>query len=238
MHFLLEAFIIPFTIVLLLLIVVLLLKNIFPLGGNNNLGTIIVIAAMILFASIVLPFLPMLPLQLVVLNFIFGLSCLAIPFDKMPRDYLQTPRRWSFKNLPEFMFWFGPASAITNIISFGFLFFIICPHLSAGSQTLFVSIFRTGWFIENLWVQEMAIRALRDRHLPFIKQHATSAVIMVSFVAGIIGTAISYTATGQILQFTALPSEYLILVFALMIFYLLLTSLIKLIYLKHKKFLI
>lgn len=201
---------------------------------SANFGNVI----SILLASCLLPFLPMRPLQLLVLNLIYGLSCLAIPFDRMPKDYLQTPRKWSFKNMPKFMFFFGPASSIFDLITFAALYFVICPHLAGNNPSLFIAYFYTGWFIENLWIQEMAIHSLRDRHLAFIKQHASGLVIAITLGAAIIGTLIPDTALGKMLGFVFLPGSYLGLVLILIIAYLLLTTIIKYIYLKHERFLI
>lgn len=206
----------------------------FKLILSSNLGSVI----SILIASLALPFLPMLPLQLLVLNLIFGLSCLAIPFDRMPPAYLKTPRKWSFKKLPQFMFYFGPATSIIDVITFATLFFVICPHLAGANHSLFMAIFHTGWFIENLWVQEIAIHALRDRRFPFLRQHATGIVLAVTLLAAAIGTILPYTDLGNLLHFTALPDTYLIFVLAMLVLYLVLTSLIKIIYLKREKFLI
>lgn len=201
---------------------------------TSGLGNVI----SIVLASLFLPFLPMLPLQLVVLNLIFGLSCLAIPFDKMGPDYVQTPRNWSFKKLPKFMFCFGPASAIADLFTFAILYFFVCPHLAAGDSSVFVASFHTGWFIENLWVQEMAIHTLRDRRPAFIGQHATGMVIIITFLAALIGSALPYTVLGQLIGFKALPNTYFIFVILAVLLYLIITSLIKLLYLKREQFLI
>lgn len=193
----------------------------------------------LLLGSLLLPFLPIQPLQLLVLNLIYGLSCLAIPFDRMPKDYLHEPRKWSFKNMPEFMLTFGPASSVFDLITFAVLYFVICPRLAGGNQALFAAFFNTGWFIENLWIAEMVIHTLRDRRLAFIRQHASGIVTLVTFGAAIIGTLLPDTALGKMLGFVFfMPASYLTFVFILIIGYLLLTSLIKYIYLKHKKFLI
>lgn len=218
-------------------------------AGRNTLGNIMKYFKIILSANfgniislivscLMLPFLPILPVQLIILNFIFGLSCLAIPYDKMPEKYLELPHTWSFKDLPKFMIFFGPLSSIADIITFAALYFVFCPQIAAGNQALFIMAFHTGWFIENLWVQEIAIHTLRDRKFAFFAQHATSVVLITTFAAGIIGTMISDSVLGQILHFVSLPSLYLLFILCIVIFYVLLTSLVKIIYLKREKFLI
>ncbi len=210
---------------------------------SSNFGNIL----SILVASSFLPFLPMLPLQLLILDLLYGTSCLSIPFDKMSPRYLEVPRTWSTKKLPKFMLYFGPTSSIFDIITFGLLFFVVCPqlvggqwgHLSAAQTIAFIAIFHTGWFIESLWTQEMVIHALRDEKVPFIGQRATTAVVLSTFGAGIIGTLLPYNATlAKALSFGPMNGSYLLMVLGLLIVYILLTSVVKRAYLKHEEFLI
>lgn len=139
---------------------------------SSNFGNIL----SILVASSFLPFLPMLPIQLLILDLMYGTSCLSIPFDTMNKHYLSEPRKWSTKKLPKFMFYFGPTSSIFDIITFALLFFMVCPQVTGTSyaaasttqKLIFSAIFCTGWFIESLWTQEMVIHALRDPKLPLL----------------------------------------------------------------------
>jgi P-type Mg2+ transporter len=209
---------------------------------SSNFGNIL----SILVASSFLPFLPMLPLQLLVLDLLYGTSCLSLPFDEMSDDYLKEPRIWSTKKLPKFMFYFGPTSSIFDIITFGLLYFIVCPYLVGGSfnalnpsnQAAFIALFHTGWFIESLWTQEMVIHALRDQRLPFIGQHATTTVIVATFGAGIIGTLIPFTSLATKLGFGHMPLSFMWVILGILVLYILLTTLVKHYYLKGEKILI
>ncbi|RHW51590.1 magnesium-translocating P-type ATPase [Lactobacillus bombicola] len=209
---------------------------------SSNFGNIL----SILVASSFLPFLPMLPLQLLVLDLLYGTSCLSLPFDEMSDDYLKEPRIWSTKKLPKFMFYFGPTSSVFDILTFGLLYFIICPYLVGGSfnaispsqKIAFIALFHTGWFIESLWTQEMVIHALRDRRLPFIKQHATTTVVLSTFGAGIIGTLIPFSSLAGKLGFGKMPLSFMWIILGILILYILLTTLVKHFYLKDEKFLI
>ena len=115
---------------------------------SSNFGNIL----SILVASSFLPFLPMLPIQLLILDLMYGTSCLSIPFDTMNKHYLSEPRKWSTKKLPKFMFYFGPTSSIFDIITFALLFFVVCPqvigtsYVAAGAtqKLIFSAIFCTG----------------------------------------------------------------------------------------------
>ncbi|WP_289762335.1 magnesium-translocating P-type ATPase [Lactobacillus intestinalis] len=203
-------------------------------------------ALSLIIASLCLPFLPLSPFQLVVLNLIFAISCLAIPYDKMSSEYLDKPRNWRIKQLPKFMVIFGSVSTLFDVITFAALFFVICPYLMGGnynelslnSKNAFAALFNTGWFIETLWLQELIIHVLRDGKFPFIKQHATSTVILATIIAGLIGTMLAYSNLSGLFHFAELPSSYLWFVLIMMVLYILVASIVKYFYLKKKKFLI
>ena len=210
---------------------------------SSNFGNIL----SILVASSLLPFLPMLPLQLLILDLIYGTSCLAIPFDTMNEKYLSVPRKWSMKTLPKFMFFFGPTSSIFDIITFALLFFVVCPHAvgtsfanaNAMQKIIFSSIFWTGWFIESLWTQEMVIHALRDPKVPFISQHAAPVVTFATIGAALIGTVLPFiNSIAHAMKFGAIPVYYLGIVAILLMLYILLTAVVKKWYLKSETYLI
>lgn len=210
---------------------------------SSNFGNIL----SILVASSFLPFLPMLPVQLLILDLMYGTSCLSIPFDTMNKHYLSEPRKWSTKKLPKFMFYFGPTSSIFDIITFALLFFIVCPQIigssyagaTASQKLLFSAVFCTGWFIESLWTQEMVIHALRDPRLPFIKQHATAIVTWATIGMAAIGTMLPFIIpVAKAVKFGPIPVYFLGIVFILLILYIALTMLVKKWYLKSEKYLI
>ena len=200
----------------------------------------------ILIASLFLPFLPMLPLQIVILDLLYGVSCLSIPFDTMNPHYLEIPRKWHVKKLPKFMFTFGPVSSFFDIITFCFMFYYLCPALvghvyadaNLSDKISFMAIFCTGWFIESLWTQEMAIQVLRDPRLPFVHQHATLPVSIATFGVALIGTILPFTPLAKIMNFGLIPIKYLVFVAVMLILYIGLASLVKKWYMKGEKYLI
>lgn len=200
----------------------------------------------ILIASLFLPFLPMLPLQIVILDLLYGISCLSIPFDTMNPHYLEVPRKWHVKKLPKFMLTFGPVSSLFDIFTFYFLFYYLCPQLvghaylgaTMNEKISFMAIFCTGWFIESLWTQEMVIQVLRDPRFPFVKQHATLPVIIATFGVAIIGTIIPFTPLAKIMNFGVVPIEYLGFVAVMLVLYIGLASLVKKWYMKRETYLI
>lgn len=210
---------------------------------SSNFGNIL----SILIASSFLPFLPMLPVQLLILDLIYGTSCLSIPWDKMNENFLRVPRKWEVNKLPKFMFYFGPTSSIFDVITFGLLYFWICPSVvgtsytacSVAQKAIFVSVFWAGWFIESLWTQEMVIQALRDPAIPFIQQHSSGAVMFATIGAGLLGTFMPYINNlAKVLRFGPIPDFYILVVLGLLILYICLTTVVKKFYLRHEKFLI
>ncbi|TSO25750.1 magnesium-translocating P-type ATPase [Lactobacillus sp. LL6] len=199
-----------------------------------------------IIASIFLPFLPMMPLQIVVMNLLFGMSCLLIPFDKMPKSYLDKPKKWAIRRLPKFMIIFGSVSTIIDIITFALLFFWICPQIAGGNfyeiskaqQIIFVTSFYTGWFIESIWIQEIVIHVIRDKRFPFIFQHATPPVIMGTLFAAIVGTILPFSFLSKDLAFGPMPQSFLLVILILLLGYVLLMSLVKILYLQKNDFLI
>ena len=122
----------------------------------------------VLVASIALPFLPMLPIQILILNLIYDISCISIPWDNVDKDYLQVPRKWDASSIGKFMLWIGPTSSLFDIVTYAVMFFIICPMVCHGgyndygvNKTLFMAVFNAGWFVESLCSQTMVIHIIR-----------------------------------------------------------------------------
>lgn len=209
---------------------------------SSNFGNIL----SILVASSFLPFLPMLPIQLLVLDLMYGTSCLSIPFDTMSDKYLEVPRKWKIDKLPKFMFYLGPTSSIFDIVTYAVLYFLVCPQVvgssyaaaTPGQKAMFATVFCTGWFIESLWTQEMIIHVLRAPGMPFIKQHSTWLVTLATIGVAIIGTIIPFTSFGEKMNFAHIPVSYLGVVLLILIAYLLFTTLVKKSYLRHEQYLI
>lgn len=209
---------------------------------SSNFGNIL----SILVASSFLPFLPMLPIQLLVLDLMYGTSCLSIPFDTMSDKYLKVPRKWKIDKLPKFMFYLGPTSSIFDIVTYVVLYFLVCPQVvgssyaaaTPGQKTMFAAVFCTGWFIESLWTQEMIIHVLRAPGMPFVKQHSTRLVMFATIGIAIIGTIIPFTSFGEKMNFAHIPISYLGVVLLILIAYLLFTTLVKKSYLRHEQYLI
>lgn len=200
----------------------------------TNFGSIITMV----IASLILPFLPLLPLQLLILDLIYSISCLVIPFDSVSKNYVKKPQKWSIRKWPKFVIAFGPIPAIIDFITMALMFYVICPHLVGPNyhHWVFISLFYSGVFVESLWTREIMIHTLRDERFPFFGQHATPVVFLVTFGLAIWGTALPSSSIAASLGMTDLPFSFLLLIFGLELIYVLLTTIVKKIYLKNGRF--
>ena len=170
----------------------------------------------VLVASAFLPFLPMLPIQILVLNLIYDISCIAIPWDNVDIDFLRRPRKWDATSMSHFMLWIGPTSSVFDITTYLLMFFYICPLIAGGpwatlspeSQILFTALFHTGWFVESLWSQTLVIHMIRTPKIPFIQSRASLQLGLLTTLGIAIGTILPYTWLGTQLEMLSLPFEY------------------------------
>lgn len=209
------------------------------LTASSNFGNMF----SVLVASVFLPFLPMMPLQILLLNFIYDLSCMSIPWDTMDQDYLEKPKQWQINSIGKFMIWFGPASSIFDITTFLLMFFVICPSVAGGnfaslssiSQTYFIALFQSGWFVESLWSQTIVLHALRTDKIPIIQSKASLILTTITSLGIVIGTVIPFTNFGKNLGLSNLPVDYWFWLLLTILAYLLFTTLIKLVYIRRYK---
>ena len=200
----------------------------------TNMGSIIAMAV----SSLLLPFLPLLPLQVLILNLLFSLSCLVIPFDSVSENYVKKPQKWSIRMWPKFVLNFGPIPAIVDFIAMALMFYVICPYLVGSNyhHWVFISLFYSGIFVESLWTRVMIIHTLRDERFPFFKQHATPIVFLVTFGLAILGTMLPSSSIAPSLGLMQLPFSFWGVVLLLEVIYILLTTLVKHLYLRKEKF--
>lgn len=157
----------------------------------------------IVLSSVFLPFLPMLPTQLLAQNLLYDISQLAIPWDQMDPEFLKTPRHWDSSGLLRFIVWLGPISTIFDFITFGILWWIFGAN-SLSEQSLF----QTGWFVEGLLSQLLVVHFIRTEKIPFFQSIASPFVIQMTLFIGTIGIAIPYSVLQMNLHFTSLPLSY------------------------------
>ncbi|MGL5617138.1 MAG: magnesium-translocating P-type ATPase [Sarcina sp.] len=193
----------------------------------------------VLIASAFLPFLPMLASQILILNLIYDISCIAIPWDNVDEEFLKEPRSWNANSIGTFMKFIGPVSSIFDIATYLVMFFVICPAVAGGgyndptvNKELFAIVFNTGWFIESLWSQTLVIHMIRTEKIPFIKSRASKLVTISTTIAIIVGTALPFTAVGKVLSMTILPFNYFIWLIVIIVCYMVLITVVKKVYIK------
>ena len=192
----------------------------------------------VLAASVFLPFLPMTPLQILVLNLLYDVSCTAMPWDNVDEEFLRKPRNWNTDSIRRFMFWLGPTSSVFDLTTYALLFWVICPAvvpmpaggwqaMSSVDQASFAALFQAGWFVESLWTQTMVIHMLRTPGVPLLHSRAAWQVTLLTSLGVAVGTAIPFTALGQGLDMGALPASYFPWLAAVLAGYLALATLVK-----------
>ncbi len=189
----------------------------------------------VLVASTFLPFLPMLPLQILFLNLIYDISCVSIPWDHMDKEYLDKPKRWNASSIGNFMIWLGPTSSVFDITTYLLMYFIICPAVVGGDfhtltpeqQVAFIAVFHAGWFVESLWSQTLVLHALRTPKIPFIQSRGSFIMTAITSLGIAVGTFLPFTNFGQSLGMAVLPSAYWLWLTATIIAYLALVTIVK-----------
>ena len=205
---------------------------------SSNFGNIF----SLLFASIFLPFLPMAPVHLIVLNLVYDLSCIALPFDNVDSEFLKKPRIWSANSITRFMAWIGPISSIFDVLTYLILYFIVVPMLIGGSYQAsseqagaFITLFQTGWFIESMWTQTMVIYMLRSPKLPFVQSRPALSVIVTTMVAALFVTSLPYSLFSSVLKMAPLNGTYFLFLFLIIVLYMVSITFIKHLYIKRYK---
>ena len=205
---------------------------------SSNFGNIF----SLLFASIFLPFLPMAPVHLIVLNLIYDLSCIALTFDIVDKEFLKKPRIWEANSIMRFMAWIGPISSVFDIITYMLLYFLVVPMIlghgynhGAADAAAFIMVFQTGWFIESMWSQTMVIHMLRSPKLPFIQSRPAFSVVVTTLAAAFFVTSLPYSPLASILKLSQLNGLYFVLLFAIIVLYMLSVTVVKRIYIKKYK---
>lgn len=203
---------------------------------SSNFGNILSIVC----ASAFLPFLPMTTIQILLLNLLYDIICIILPWDHVDAEALSSPREWSGKTLGRFMRFFGPISSIFDMITFSFLYFVLCPKLTGGLlftqltdvslQFRYISLFHTGWFLESMWTQVLIIHMLRTKKIPFLQSRPTAPVMLITIIGILLFTVLTFTPMVSTLGLTALPLWYFGFLLIIVAGYMLLTTLLKRIY--------
>ena len=186
--------------------------------ASSNFGNIF----SVLVASAFLPFLPMLPIQLLIQNLLYSISQISIPWDNMDEEYLRKPQQWDSSEIKKFMIYIGPISSIFDIITFAVMWFVF------GANTIGkMALFQSGWFVVGLLTQTLIVHMIRTRKVPFIQSIASRPVLLMTAVIMIAGVIIPFTPFGTFIQLVPLPATYFIFLIGILIAYSLLTEVVK-----------
>jgi len=189
------------------------------MGSSSNFGNMISVTG----ASIFLPFLPMLPIQILLNNFLYDLSQVAIPSDEVDKEYLFKSRAWNVGYIKRFMLVLGPVSSLFDFLTFAILLFIFKAE---------PAVFRTGWFLESLCTQTLVIHVIRTGKIPFLESKPSQFLIFTSLYIITLGIIIPFTPLAKYFKFVLPPAGYFLLLLFIILLYLLLAQKVKMWFIK------
>ena len=183
------------------------------MGTSSNFGNMFSMAAAVLF----LPFLPMLPTQILLNNFLYDLAQVTIPTDAVDETFIRKPQRWNIKLIRDFMIYIGPLSSIYDFLTF----FVLLKVFLASAQ-----FFHTGWFVESLATQTLVIFVIRTARSP-LRSRPSLALTLTTIAIVLFGTLLPYTRLGSVIGFTPLPLTFLLFIALATATYLALVEVVK-----------
>ena len=180
----------------------------------------------VLIASVLLPFFPITPIQLLVQSLLYDIGQLSIPYDNVDKEYLEKPRVWNIKSLKRFMLYMGPTSSIFDLIVFASLWFVF------GLRMPDAALFQSIWFSYGVVSNLVGLHIIRTAKTPFIQSNASKAVYTTSIILSIVAIAIPFTFIGRYIGLTAIPFKYFSVILCVPILYCFLASFVKRRYIK------
>ncbi|MCL2477338.1 magnesium-translocating P-type ATPase [Candidatus Bathycorpusculum sp.] len=202
------------------------------IGVSSNFGNMFSVAG----AAILLPFIPMLPVQILLNNLLYDFSQTTITTDKVDNEYLERPKRWDISFIRRFMVSLGPVSSMFDFLTFFSMLFIFMPLIPGamllGNPSLlhdpaFQSLFQTGWFIESIVSQVLVVFVIRTRRTPFWKSKPSKYLLISSIIIIAFALLLPLSPLGRLFGFAAPPLIFYAFLVPLMGAYLLVAELIK-----------
>jgi P-type Mg2+ transporter len=178
------------------------------MGASSNFGNMF----SVLGASVVLPFLPMTPIQVLTNNLLYDFSQTGIPTDNVDEEYLARPRKWDIGNVAKFMLFVGPVSSIFDYATF----ILMLAVFDAWDKP---ALFQTGWFVESLLTQTLIIHIIRTNRIPFVESRASGALLATTLIVCVVGVALPFSPLAPVFGFTPPPPLYWPVIAAFMIAY-------------------
>lgn len=190
------------------------------MASSFNFGEVV----SIVIASILLPFLPETPIQLLVESLLYDLGQLTLPFDNVDKEYLQKPKRFDDKSLKHFMLFMGPLSSCFDLIVFAAMWFIFSVRDVATFQTI--------WFSYSIVSNLVGMHIIRTAKIPFVQSNAHKMVYFSSILLSIVGIVVPYTILGNVIGLVPLELKYLSIIIIVPILYCFVALIAKKIYIK------
>ncbi len=192
--------------------------------ASSNFGNVF----SVLVASAFLPFLPMLPIQLLTNNLLYDFSQASIPWDEMDSEYLTVPRKWLADDIGRFMIFIGPISSIFDIVTYLLMWFVFAANRPSEQ-----ALFHSGWFIESLLTQTLIVHMIRTSKVPFVQSRAAWPVLALTAVIMFCGIVLPFSFFGPKLGLVPLPASYFAWLAAILLSYSLLTQAMKVWYIRR-----
>jgi len=190
------------------------------MGSSSNFGNMLSVTGATLF----LPFLPMLPVQILLNNFLYDLSQVSLPADNVDKEYLTTPKPWNTDFIKKYIIFIGPISSIFDFATFAVMWFIFGGStLTPQAQALF----HTGWFLESLCSQTLVIYVIRTNKIPFFQSWPNKFLMLTTFSILALAFALPFTPLGSHFGFVAPPALYFWILASMIVVYLGLVQVIK-----------
>jgi Mg2+-importing ATPase len=186
------------------------------MAASSNFGNMF----SVLGASIFLPFVPMLPIQVLTNNLLYDFSQTSIPTDEVDAEWLAKPRKWAIGELRRFILFIGPISSIFDYMTFFIMLYLFRTWTNPD-------LFHTGWFVESIFTQTLIIHVIRTNKLPFIQSRASTALIFTSLAIVAVAAWLPYSPLAGDLGFVPLPPLFWLLLLGMLICYILLTQVVK-----------
>jgi P-type Mg2+ transporter len=202
------------------------------MGASSNFGNMF----SVLGASVFVPYLPMMPIQILTNNLLYDISQTAIPTDDVDPEQVEKPRPWDMGQLTRFIVFIGPCSSLFDYTTYFLMLYVFncwdtsTPEIARQSASLF----QTGWFVESLLTQTLIIYIIRTNKIPFLQSRPSWPLVVVSSLVMAIGVAIPFSSVGGYLGFTRLPTLYWPLLVLSILSYAMLTQGVKMWLLRRK----
>jgi Mg2+-importing ATPase len=213
------------------------------MGASSNFGNMF----SVLGASAWLPYLPMMPIQLLSNNLLYDFSQVPIPTDNVGPQQIAKPRPWNMGEITKFILFIGPISSIFDYTTYMVMWFIfkcndlylvapaelaarfpiqVPPHVVADT-TYAAALFHTGWFVESLMTQTLIIHVIRTNLLPFVQSKASWQLTVTTIVIMAIGAWLPFSPLASALGFVPLPTLFWPILLATVLCYVGLTQVVK-----------